>query len=95
MPDEQPVRKVVDSTVAIAFARFFMPIAIAVIGWFMVTTVTGIKDDIKENNKTLWAAVVKMNDTLVAHSTALGVLGIQIQEHQKAIDHLSVGTPKP
>ena len=82
------VRSVVDSTVAIAFARFFMPIALAIIGWFMVTTVSDIKTEIRAANSALWIAVKDVEKTVNTQSNDVSGLKAANEYATKTIDRL-------
>ena len=80
-----PLRRVVDSTIAVAFARFFMPVALAVIGWFMAQ---GFQD-VKNSNDRLWAAVAKLTD--ITHTTIsdVAVLKTKTDDMSKTVDRLT------
>ena len=82
---KEPLRKVVDSTVAIAFARFFMPIALAVIGWLMTTSF----GDLKDSNKLLWSAFNELKGTLGAQAADVAVLKTKMDSTTKAVDRLT------
>lgn len=58
------LRKLADNSVAILFARYFMPVALALIGWLMVRAITSVDTSIAEiktegetRSKATWAAV--------------------------------------
>lgn len=80
-----PLRKVVDSTILIAFARVFMPVALAVIGWFMVNSF----NDLKDSNNRLWTAVSKLTD--ISHSTVadVAVLKAKTDDMTQNVNRLS------
>ena len=88
MPDtqstEKPLRNIVDSTIAITFARFFMPIALAVIGWFMITTI----NDFKDKNLEMWKYVGKLGDVTAVHSTDIASIKARIDEQGKSLDRI-------
>ena len=86
---DEPVRKVVDSTVAIAFARLFMPAALAVIGWFLVTTVNDVKQEIRDGNAAVWNAVKAVQVTVSGQMTDIAVLKQSTNVTSKAIDRLT------
>ena len=86
---KEPLRRVVDSTVAIAFARFFMPIALAVIGYFMVTTVSDIKTEIRESNAAIWVAVKEVANKVATQSTDVSSLKTANEYTTKAVDRLT------
>lgn len=50
-PDSRldPVRAAIDSTTMLVLARFFMPIVVAILGYFL----TGVLDDMKQANHAL------------------------------------------
>lgn len=81
----EPLRKVVDSTIAIAFARFFMPAALAVIGWLLTT---GFQD-LKSSNDRLWSAVAKLTD--ITHTTIsdVAVLKTKTDDLSKNVDRIT------
>ena len=86
---DQSARKVVDSTIAIAFARFFMPVALAVIGWFMVNTVTDMKDQIRDGNAAIWTAVKQVQTAVNGQATDIAVLKNSKEETTRALDRLT------
>ena len=86
---KEPLRRVVDSTVAIAFARFFMPIALAIIGYFMVTTVSDIKTEIRTANAAIWVAVKEVADKVATQSTDVSSLKTANEFTTKAVDRLT------
>ena len=86
---KEPIRRVVDSTVAIAFARFFMPIALAIIGYFMVTTVSDIKTEIRTANAAIWVAVKEVADKVATQSTDVSSLKTANEFTTKAVDRLT------
>lgn len=90
MLDEQTTtRKVVDSTVAIAFARFFMPVALAIIGWFMTTTVAEMKNEIRDGNAAIWTAVKDVAKTVNGQSTDIAVMKANNDVTSKSVDRLT------
>ena len=98
MPDNQelqspgskePLRRVVDSTIAIAFARFFMPVVLAVIGWFLVTTITDMKSEIRDGNAALWSVMRSVQTSLIGQATDIAVLKQSKDETTKAVDRLT------
>ena len=86
---DKSARKVVDSTIAIAFARFFMPVALAVIGWFMVNTVTDMKDQIRDGNAAIWTAVKQVQTTVNGQTTDIAVLKASKEDTSRALDRLT------
>jgi hypothetical protein len=86
---DKSARKVVDSTIAIAFARFFMPVALAVIGWFMVTTITDMKEQIRDGNNAIWMVVKSIQGTVNSQTTDIAVLKNSKDETSKALDRLT------
>ena len=89
MPEQQSdtsgkIRGVVDSTLAIAFARFLMPIALAVIGWFMVNTMNGFQ----EKNAELWKYVGKISDVTALHSESIAAIKAHIDSQDKSLDRI-------
>ena len=86
---KEPMRRVVDSTVAIAFARFFMPIALSVIGYFMITTVSDIKSEIRTANAAIWVAVKDVATKVGSQSTDISSLKTANEFTTKAVDRLT------
>ena len=86
---KEPMRRVVDSTVAIAFARFFMPIALSVIGYFMITTVSDIKSEIRTANAAIWVAVKEVANKVATQSTDVSSLKTANEFTTKAVDRLT------
>src|SRR5512146_1887848 len=72
-PPDDNVRRFVDSTAAVAFARLFMPVALAVIGFFMVTTLSDIKAQIVQ----IWASNTKLNEDF--QRQAISLAGVRVK----------------
>ena len=87
---KEPIRRVVDSTLAIAFARFFMPVALAIIGYFMVNTVADIKSEIRESNAAIWVTVKEVANKVATQSTDVSSLKTANEYTTKAVDRLTV-----
>ena len=83
---EQPVRRVVDSTAAIAFARLFMPVALAVIGFFMVTTLTDIKTQIAQT----WANISKLNESFQKQAIDMATMKVKVDDTGLQVNQLQV-----
>lgn len=83
---ERPLRKVVNNTFAIAFARFFMPIALAVVGYFMVTTL----NDIHKTNDQIWSYLNKLSDNLQRQQVDIATLRVQTDNTSKQVDRLTI-----
>ena len=79
-------RRAIDSTVMIAFARFFMPIVLAIVGYFMTTALS----DIKIANKEVWVQLSKLNDTQAAAQAVQSGLAVRVEGVVKQLDHLQV-----
>ena len=90
----EPLRRVVDSTVAIAFARFFMPVALTVIGYFMITTISDIKTEIRTANAAIWDAVKGVGSTLNTQSVDIAVLKSTGEATGKSVERLNTVTDK-
>jgi hypothetical protein len=86
---KEPIRRVVDSTVAIAFARLFMPIALAIIGYFMVQTVSDIKTEIREANAAVWTAVKEVASTVNKQNADIATLKTANEYTSKTVDRLT------
>ena len=86
---KEPVRRVVDSTVMIAFARFFMPVALAIIGYFMVTMVSDIKNEIRAANAAIWVAVKDVSVKVNTQSIDVSSLKTANEYTTKSIDRLT------
>lgn len=78
----EPVRRIVDSTVMMTFARFVMPIAITIIGYFVVTSIS----DFKDQNARMWVAIAKMSGDIQANSISATVTDLRLKENAKAFD---------
>lgn len=81
---EKPVKKLVENTYTIAFARLFMPVALAIIGYFMVTTLA----DIKTSNNQIWAYLNKLSDTLHQQQIDLAKVKVKVDDTQYTINQL-------
>ena len=86
---KEPLRRVVDSTVAIAFARFFMPIALAIIGYFMITTISDIKTEIRTTNAAIWVAVKDIANKVNVQSSDVSSLKTANEYTTKSVDRLT------
>ena len=91
---KEPLRRVVDSTIAIAFARFFMPVALTGIGYFMMTTIADIKTEMRTANAAIWDAVKGVGFTLNTQSIDIAVLKTTGEATGKSLDRLNVITDK-
>ena len=94
---KEPLRRVVDSTVAIAFARFFMPIALSVIGYLMITMVSDLKSgtvdlrsEMRASNGAVWTAVRDVAAKVSTQSTDIAVLKTNNDATGKSIERLTV-----
>ena len=86
---DKAARKVVDSTVMIAFARIFMPVALAIIGWFMTQAVADMKGEIRDGNAAVWSAVKAVQATVNTQSTDIAVLKNNNESTGRALDRLT------
>ena len=84
-----PLRKLVDSTMAVAFARFFMPVALAVIGWFLTTTIGDLKTEIRNGNASIWMAVKQVQTAVNSQASDIAVLKYSKDNITKAVDRLT------
>ena len=84
-----PLRKLVDSTMMVAFARFFMPVALAVIGWFLTTTIGDLKTEFRNGNASIWSAVKQVQTTVNSQSSDIAVLKDSKDNMTKAVDRLT------
>jgi hypothetical protein len=85
VPDENaPFRKAIDSTLAITLARFFMPLVVAVLGYFLVTTL----GDLKSRTEQVQAQVFKMIDVQSATNSMQSGLSVKVDSAVKQLDHL-------
>ena len=90
----EPLRRVVDSTMAIAFARFFMPVALAIIGWFMVNTVSDIKQEISTANTAIWIAVKDVASKVNTQAVDIATLKANNDATTKSLDRLTVAVDR-
>ena len=83
------VRSFVDSTLAIAFARFGMPIALAIIGYFMTSTLTELKTDIKAATHSMWESVAAINNKLSSQAAEVATIKADVTNQSRNLDRLS------
>ena len=88
------MRRVVDSTMAIAFARFFMPVALAIIGWFMTTTVSEMKSEISSGNAAIWASVRDVATKVNSQAVDIATLKANNDATSRSIDRLTVAVDR-
>lgn len=81
---EQPVRKLVDNVFMVAFARLFMPIALAIIGFFMVTTLT----DIRTSTSQIWIAIQKLSDMQSSQAVDIAKVQVRVDDTSNTIKDL-------
>ena len=86
---KEPLRRVVDSTIAIAFARLFMPVALSIIGYFMIMTVSDIKTEIRTANAAVWVAVKEVANKVNIQSSDISSLKTANDYTSKAVDRLT------
>ena len=86
---DKAARKIIDSTVALAFARFVMPIVLAITGWLMISTITDIKDEIRDGNAAVWMAVKEVQSSVNRQAVDIAGLEQSKSESTKAIDRLT------
>lgn len=82
--EEQPVRKAIDSTVMLVLARFFMPMVVAVLGYFLITTL----GDLKDANRQVWVQLAKIVDGQAQASAVQSGLSVRVDGAVKQLDHL-------
>jgi hypothetical protein len=98
VPDKNaPFRAAIDSTLAITFARFGMPVVVAVLGYFAMTTINDLKagqkdglNELKEGNRQVWVQVSKIADAQAATNIVQGTLSAKVDGAVKQLDHLQV-----
>lgn len=98
VPDKNaPFRAAIDSTIMITIARFGMPLAIAILGWFVTTTLNDIKTgqrdglaELKTGQMQVWVQMGKLNEGQTTNSIALGSLESKVDGGLKQIDHLQM-----
>lgn len=93
---KEPLRRIVDSTVAITFARLFMPTAITLLGILMWSAVTDIKTSVvavqtemRAANGTIWSAVKDVATKVNTQSTDVSSLKTANEYTTKAVDRLT------
>lgn len=87
VPDENAsFRKVIDSTLAITLARFFMPMVVAVLGYFLATTLSELKDA----NRQVWVQLAKMVDGQATSNAVQSGLSVRVDSAVKQLDHLQI-----
>jgi transcriptional regulator GlxA family with amidase domain len=98
VPDQDaPFRAAIDSTLMITIARFGMPVALAVVGWFVTTMLTDLKKgqevaitEFRDGHKQLWTQVGKLNEAQTSNSISLGTLTSKLDGGLKQLDHLQI-----
>ena len=96
VPDrDAPFRAAIDSTLAITFARFGMPVVVMILGYFFSTTLsdlkTGQKDGIAEMRDGQSKVWVQMGKVVEAQSASVAIqsgLSVQVANTAKQLDHL-------
>ncbi len=74
----------IDSTVMLTLARFGMPTVLAIIGYFMVTTLS----DLKTTQHEVGRQVSKMVDTQSIANAMQSGLSVKVDSAVKQLDHL-------
>lgn len=83
-PKVDPVRAAIDSTLLLVMARFFMPVVVAVLGYFLA----GVLDDIRRDSRTLQGQISHLSEAQ-AHSSALLTATVKQLDHlQTQVDNL-------
>jgi hypothetical protein len=92
-----PFRAAIDSTVAITFARFFMPAVVSILGYFMISTINDLKagqkdglSELKDGQRQVWVQVAKIADAQATTNTVQGALSAKVDGAVKQLDHLQV-----
>ena len=76
--EKNPLRSFVDSTVSVAFSRLVMPMALAIIGWFMTQAMGDIK-----------TSLYSLGSTVQAQSIDVAVLKSKMDNTIKSIERLN------
>ena len=79
---------------AIAFARFFMPVALAVIGWFMTTTVSEMKSEIRDGNAAIWASVKDVAAKVNGQAIDIATLKANNNATARSMDRLTIAVDR-
>jgi hypothetical protein len=82
--DDQPFRKAIDSTLMLTLARFFMPVVVAVLGYFLTTTLS----DLRAANQQIWVQLSKIADVQSATNSMQSGLSVKVDSAVKQLDHL-------
>jgi hypothetical protein len=82
--DNAPFRKAIDSTLALTFARFGMPIVVLVLGYFLSTTLSELKDA----NRQVWVQLTKMVDGQAQANAVQSGLSVRVDGAVKQLDRL-------
>lgn len=85
-PDDQPFRKAIDSTLMLTLARFFMPVVVAVLGYFLVTTL----GDLKDANRQVWIQLAKIVDGQAQANAVQSGLSVRVDGAVKQLDRLQM-----
>ncbi len=108
IPDDGMARKLIDNTFMLYAARFVVPLigfaattALAIIGWFVTTTLTDLKKgqetgivEFRDSQRQVWTQMGKLNDTQTASSVALSSLSSKVDGSIKQLDHLQAQVDK-
>ena len=76
------------------FARVVLPVALAIIGYFMTTALTDLKTSLKDVRSQIWS----MNTSVIAAqndlSVKMGILGERVDDFGRRLDRVENGRSK-
>jgi hypothetical protein len=96
VPDKDaPFRSLIDSTLAITFARFGMPVVVMLLGYLFSTMLSDLKTgqkeglaDLKDGQSKVWVQIGKVVEAQAATNSIQSGLSVQVANTSKQLDHL-------
>ena len=96
VPDKNaPFRAAIDSTLAITFARFGMPVVVMILGYFFTTTLTDLKEgqksgiaEMRDGQSKVWTQIGKVVEVQSTANAIQSGLSVQVNNTAKQLDHL-------
>jgi Tfp pilus assembly protein PilN len=83
-PRVDPVRAAIDGTFMLVLARFFMPIVVAVLGYFL----TGTLDDLRRDNRTMQSQISHLSEQQAQVGAVMSSTVKQLDRLQIQVDSL-------
>jgi len=85
----EPARRVIDSTPVIYFSRVFIPVALSIIGYFMVTTLDDLKHGMKDGSDKIWIALDRVSTNANTQAVDLAALKVKVDDVGKSVDRIN------